>query len=225
MKLPAWLQPVWVDEVRAMVQGDTFRMILSDNIYPFRGRCLNAGCGEGLYDAFLRALPGMTAVANLDLPAAAPAGLAEYTSGSLTQLPFSNQNFDCCLASEVLEHIEDDRKAVSEIARVLKPGGMLLISVPTPPAPPDPAHVREGYTLSSLGALLEDAGFSLKRHAFCQHFWMRLFYQLWQWQFKVLGGGRASRLPRFIGRAFGYADKICRIGKPWDLVILAQKNH
>ncbi len=221
--LKFWIQPGWSDEVRQIPQGAAFREILSDGIYPFRGRCLNAGCGEGLYDSLLRSLPGIESVVNMDLQEKTAGGLADYVPGSLTQLPFPDQSFDCCLASEVLEHIPDDHKAVSEIARVLRPDGMLLISVPALPAPHDPNHVREGYTIGSLAVLLEQNGFTVRRHIFCLFFLMRIFYMLWQWQFETLGGKRRSWLPRFIGLGFGHADKVLRLGKPWDLVMLAQK--
>jgi SAM-dependent methyltransferase len=45
-------------------------------------------------------------------------------------LPFKDGAFDAVICSEVLEHIQDNRKAVRELIRVLKPGGELVISVP-----------------------------------------------------------------------------------------------
>jgi SAM-dependent methyltransferase len=49
---------------------------------------------------------------------------------SVTDLSFKDETFDCVLCSEVLEHVEDDVKAVSELRRVLKAGGTLVITVP-----------------------------------------------------------------------------------------------
>ena len=48
----------------------------------------------------------------------------------LTHLSFDNNSFDIVYASHVLEHIKNDRKALSEIVRVLKPGGVAIIPVP-----------------------------------------------------------------------------------------------
>lgn len=48
----------------------------------------------------------------------------------LTNLPFDNAEFDFICACHVLEHIRDDAKAISEIRRVLKPGGLAIIAVP-----------------------------------------------------------------------------------------------
>jgi len=48
----------------------------------------------------------------------------------LTKLSFKDNTFDIIFASHVLEHIEDDRKAMSEVYRVLKTGGIAILQVP-----------------------------------------------------------------------------------------------
>lgn len=48
----------------------------------------------------------------------------------VTLLPFQEGAFDAVICSEVLEHIEDNRAAVRELMRVLKPGGRLVVTVP-----------------------------------------------------------------------------------------------
>jgi ubiquinone/menaquinone biosynthesis C-methylase UbiE len=50
--------------------------------------------------------------------------------GDITKLPYPDVAFDVVICSEVLEHIPDDRQAIDEIIRVLKPGGLLAVSVP-----------------------------------------------------------------------------------------------
>lgn len=52
--------------------------------------------------------------------------------GDATQLDFADGEFDKVLCSEVIEHIPDAEKALAEIWRVLKPGGMLVLSTPNP---------------------------------------------------------------------------------------------
>src|SRR5687767_9663979 len=61
------------------------------------------------------------------LPAAAR---GNATNGDATRLPFADASFDRIIASEVLEHIPDDTSAFRELARVLKPGGTLAVTVP-----------------------------------------------------------------------------------------------
>lgn len=220
------LMPGWPDEARLIVQEDILRK-LTKNHY-LSGVCLNAGCGEGLYSEFLESFQEIGEIVNIDLelPSSPQKRLDprhRAGQGSLTCLPFEDAIFDSCLCTEVIEHIEEDNVAVSELARVLKPGGLLLISVPTPPAPYDPAHVREGYTKEELSNLLIKNGFTIHDSAYCFHASMRLFYNLWQWQFVRLGKKEKSYMPRLFIILFGIIDKYIKIGKPWDLVILAQR--
>lgn len=53
-------------------------------------------------------------------------------AGDALGLPFPSDTFDRIICSEVLEHVDDPGGAVTELARVLKPGGLLAVSVPTP---------------------------------------------------------------------------------------------
>ena len=51
-------------------------------------------------------------------------------NGSITNLPFPDNSFDAVCAFDVIEHVEDDKLAVGEVARVCKPGGKVFITVP-----------------------------------------------------------------------------------------------
>jgi SAM-dependent methyltransferase len=55
---------------------------------------------------------------------------AEAVKGDALDLPFADDTFDCVIASEILEHVPQDDRAISELVRVLKPGGSLAITVP-----------------------------------------------------------------------------------------------
>ena len=57
-------------------------------------------------------------------------GMADATCGDATRLPFPDATFDRIIASEVMEHIPDDNAALTELVRVLKPGGRIAITVP-----------------------------------------------------------------------------------------------
>lgn len=58
-------------------------------------------------------------------------GAVGLTAGDACRLPFGDASFTRIVASEVLEHIEDDRLALRELVRVLQPGGMLAVTVPS----------------------------------------------------------------------------------------------
>lgn len=61
----------------------------------------------------------------------APAGAdGAAVNGSGLDLPFPDGAFDRVVAAEVLEHVEDDRRVLAELARVLRPGGVLAVTVP-----------------------------------------------------------------------------------------------
>jgi SAM-dependent methyltransferase len=62
-----------------------------------------------------------------EVPAGAEADIKE---GDALALPFADGEFDRVVAAEVLEHLPDDATAAAELARVLRPGGTLAVSVP-----------------------------------------------------------------------------------------------
>lgn len=57
-------------------------------------------------------------------------GAGAVVNGSGLDLPFPDGAFDRVVASEVLEHVQDDRRVIGELARVLRPGGLLAVTVP-----------------------------------------------------------------------------------------------
>ena len=59
-----------------------------------------------------------------------PETVLETANGDATRLPFADSSFDRVIASEVMEHIHDDDAALAELARVLRPGGTIAITVP-----------------------------------------------------------------------------------------------
>ncbi len=99
-----------------------------------------------------------------------PAGAeADVKQGDALDLPFADGEFDRVVASEVLEHIPDDARAIGELVRVLRPGGTIAVTVPRwlPEkvcwALSDAYHEVEGghvriYRGDELVAKLEDAG-------------------------------------------------------------------
>lgn len=60
-------------------------------------------------------------------------GYGKVTAGDVCKLPFPDQTFDLILATDIIEHVDDDTLALREIHRVLKPAGHVLITVPAFP--------------------------------------------------------------------------------------------
>lgn len=101
-------------------------------------RVLDIGTGTGANLRLLRSL-GLAAVRGLDSSDEAigycvSKGLGAVQKGDICALPFADESFDFVLATDVIEHVDDDPAAAREIARVLAPGGIALISVPAFPS-------------------------------------------------------------------------------------------
>ena len=101
---------------------------------------LDAGCGVG-FGAHLLGAAGARSVTGVDAFAAAIVeareqahhGL-EFTLGDLRELPFDGDRFDLVVCFEAIEHVVEQERVLDEIARVLRPGGVLAISTPVPGA-------------------------------------------------------------------------------------------
>ncbi|GAB4000541.1 class I SAM-dependent methyltransferase [Nocardioides marmoraquaticus] len=148
-------------------------------------RVIDMGCGAGrhAYEMYRRGadviafdqdadeLSGVSDVfAGMREAGEVPEGAeADTKQGDALSLPFADGEFDRVVASEVLEHIPDDAGAISELVRVLAPGGTMAVTVPRwlPEricwALSDEYHANEGghvriYRGDALVARLEEAG-------------------------------------------------------------------
>jgi glycosyltransferase involved in cell wall biosynthesis/ubiquinone/menaquinone biosynthesis C-methylase UbiE len=98
-------------------------------------RIFDCGCGFGFYSMMMSKLRRVNLI-GLDGDvtrlqwAQREHNAASFLSGDILQLPFPDGAFDKVLMTEVLEHLTDDRKGLQEIFRLLKPGGVLALSVP-----------------------------------------------------------------------------------------------
>jgi SAM-dependent methyltransferase len=100
---------------------------------PFAPPALDLGCGDGFFaslagEPFLAGLDPDPRALRLARPRLAHAGLA---AASACAMPFRSGGFATVMANSVLEHIPDLAGALLEIRRVLRPGGRLLITVPS----------------------------------------------------------------------------------------------
>ena len=99
---------------------------------PAGARILDAGCGSG---RTLEELVDYGQVSGLELNAEAAElargrGLGEVVIGRLEELPWDDATFDLVTCLDVIEHVPDDVVALSELRRVCRPGGWLLVTVP-----------------------------------------------------------------------------------------------
>jgi SAM-dependent methyltransferase len=96
------------------------------------GRILENGCGVGMYVEKLAPLGGLIFGLEYDFERTLEAGRRNpgIINAAGEFLPYPSDSFDLILSHEVLEHVADDRLAVQEMVRVLKPGGRAVIFVP-----------------------------------------------------------------------------------------------
>jgi SAM-dependent methyltransferase len=97
-----------------------------------RGRVLENGCGVGMYVERLAGLGSRVTGLEYEFERAAQAGARsqQIVNAAGESLPFGDSTFDLILSHEVIEHVKDDRQAVREMARTLKPGGRLVLFCP-----------------------------------------------------------------------------------------------
>lgn len=96
------------------------------------GRVLENGCGVGMYVEKLAGRGSRVTGLEFDFERAAEARFRsdEIVNAAGEWLPFPASTFDLILSHEVIEHVADDREAVCEMVRVLKPGGRAVIFCP-----------------------------------------------------------------------------------------------
>jgi SAM-dependent methyltransferase len=118
-----------------------------------RGHLLNAGCGDRDIGAYLRKA-GVEQLTNYDIAST----IAGAVLGPLESMPFSDAQFDSILCNAVLEHVASAEAVVSELVRVLRPGGHAILTVPfLQPFHECPLDFRR-YTRDGLVTLGEGAG-------------------------------------------------------------------
>ena len=136
---------------------------------PRPARILDAGCGTG---SNLPVLVDRGAVVGVDA-GAAPLGFAgavPKARARLESLPFGDGSFDLVTALDILEHLDDDVAGARELARVVRPGGWLVVFVPAFrflwSLQDEVSEHRRRYTRSGLVATLERAGLAVQRSSY-----------------------------------------------------------
>lgn len=130
---------------------------------------LDCGCGAGSNLDILKAHYPTSAIHGIDIergPLSVYRGVHSFAyQANAESLPFKSATFDVVSALDAIEHVEDDAQALSELHRVCRPGGTLLISVPAFAFLwgniDEVGHHYRRYTLNQLAERVRAAGFEV----------------------------------------------------------------
>lgn len=136
----------------------TCTRFLKPRLARVSGALLDVGCGEM---PFRPLIPEGVRYQGVDVEEALSFGMRKHSDLVYFDgynLPFDNGSFDCVLCTEVLEHVEEPSRLVSEMLRVLKPGGTLLATIPFAARVHHAPHDFQRFTRYGLASLF--AGFA-----------------------------------------------------------------
>ena len=155
---------------RFVPERDRGRLIEVEHVVRYRwaaqtaaGRSvLDAGCGTG-YGSAILAAAGASEVIGIDIAADVVTGTADTSAavsrraGDVRAIDFPDGRFDLVVCFEVIEHLDDSLTALDELARVLAPDGLLLLSSPNRGVyPPGNPHHRHEFTPEELIAAVRE---------------------------------------------------------------------
>lgn len=154
----------WFVGRRKLALGLLRRFLGKDDLRP---RVLDLGCGTGVIS---QELSEWSEVLSLDMSPLAlgfcqKRGLRRLVQADGTALPLMDASVTALVGLDIFEHIQDDKRAFEEAFRVLRPGGLLVLSVPAFRSlwgPHDLAlmHFRR-YTKTEVEQRLREAGFEM----------------------------------------------------------------
>lgn len=130
-------------------------------LVAFRGIVLDVGCGEMPYKPLImKRADRVTRYIGLDLPAS---GFAPDVLWDGRTIPIGTGTVDTVLLTEVLEHCPEPPRVLAEVHRVLKPGGLLYLTVPFIWPFHDVPFDEYRYTPFALQRMMQSVGFAEPR--------------------------------------------------------------
>ena len=139
-----------------LVMREIVSDIIASSSYA-RGRLLDVGSGNQPYE---RWLGDVTEYVGIDINHQTS---RPVVSGLAYALPFAANSFDTVFSTQTLEHVEDPQLAVAEMARVLRPGGYLILTAPQTWRLHEKPYDFYRYTRFGLQHLLERSGLHVVR--------------------------------------------------------------
>jgi SAM-dependent methyltransferase len=140
------------------------------------GKVLNAGCGWRNIDHLVTG-----EMTNQDLRYDDESRTNVHIYSPLEEIPRPDGYFDAVLCNAVLEHVIDPIKVVSELARVTRPGGHLIVSVPfLQPEHKVPTDYQR-YTEDGLVTLVTNAGFTVTQIKPLFNVYTTLYWMVQEW--------------------------------------------
>lgn len=145
-------------------------------------RILDVACATGMSFRFLSDLGEITGIdiSMETIELCNRRGITDIVRCDAMELPFVEGSFDMVLALDAFEHFDDDRKAMAEMHRVLKPQGKAIVTVPAfmflwSPHDDSFHHIRR-YTRGELGEKLRGVGLNPLRISYYSFFLMPPVY-------------------------------------------------
>lgn len=208
-------------------------------------KILDAGCGAATSLPILTTFGKLYGVdkAKKAIKFCQKKGYTQLKRGSVASLPFADKTFNLVAALDLLEHLKNDQKAISEFSRVCKKGGWLVITVPAFSflwgENDIAAHHFRRYEKGELKRKIEKSGFKIKKLSYFNFFLFPLFL-VWHLarlvKRKIIRGDKARStlsigLPSLINKFFALlfsqeARFLPAINFPFglSLICLAQKE-
>jgi SAM-dependent methyltransferase len=220
--------------MKSLMARQRFALQVVEAGLPHGAKILDAGCGPGEMAAVLMQrgyeVWGIDIAEPMIRHARERGGATRFRVGDIERIPFPDSTFDGVVCLGVLEYLDSDAKALTEIGRVLKPGGKAVVSTPNALCPlsqmdrvfaaAESLYASAKHQLRGKPVPARPTNFVDRRSTYRRARWLRLLRSVglepeerlcygWGWYYSRVGSfvellsWSAERLRRFLERFFG----------------------